>query len=106
MKVLLDECLPIDFRHHIAGHEVHTAQFAGFKGLENSKLLSEAEAAGYELFLTVDQGIRGEQNLAGRRISVLIIRGRTNQMEDLIPLAGRVLEAIALIRPGQVSIVG
>jgi hypothetical protein len=61
MKVLLDECLPIDFRHHIAGHEVHTAQFAGFKGLENGKLLSEAEAAGYALFLTVDQGIRGNK---------------------------------------------
>jgi hypothetical protein len=61
MKVLLDECLPIDFRHHIAGHEVHTAQFAGFKGVKNGKLLIEAEAAGYELFLTVDQGIPGNK---------------------------------------------
>jgi hypothetical protein len=83
---MLDECLPIDFRHHIIGQEVHTAQFAGFKGLKNGKLLSEAEAAGYELFLTVDQGIPAEQNLSARRISVLIIHARTNQIEDLTPL--------------------
>ena len=34
MKVLLDECLPLDFRHHLPGHEVHTAEWAGFKSLK------------------------------------------------------------------------
>ena len=24
MKVLLDECLPLDFRHHLPAHEIHT----------------------------------------------------------------------------------
>lgn len=47
MKILLDECLPIDFRHHLPGHEVHTAEWAGFKSLKNGKLLEEAETAGY-----------------------------------------------------------
>ena len=55
MKVLLDECLPIDFRHHLPGHEVHTAEWAGFKSLKNGQLLQQAESAGYEEFLTVDQ---------------------------------------------------
>jgi predicted nuclease of predicted toxin-antitoxin system len=32
MKVLLDECLPLDFRHSFPNHDVHTAQWAGLKG--------------------------------------------------------------------------
>jgi len=78
MKLLLDECLPVDFRHHLPGHEVHTAEWAGFKGLKNGELLREAEGAGYHVFLTTDQGIPHQQNLAERSIAILIIRSPTN----------------------------
>ena len=78
MKVLLDECLPIDFRHHFPGYDVHTAEWGGVKGLKNGDLLEEAEHAGYEVFLTVDQGVPHQQNLVQREISILVIRSRTN----------------------------
>jgi hypothetical protein len=39
MKVLLDECLPLDFRHSLPAVQVHTAQWAGFKGKKNGELL-------------------------------------------------------------------
>ena len=78
MKILLDECLPVDFRHHFPGHEVHTAEWAGFKSLKNGTLLDEAEAAGYDVFLTVDRGVPHQQNVVQRRISVLVVRARTN----------------------------
>jgi hypothetical protein len=29
MKILLDECLPLDFRHSFAAHDAHTAEWAG-----------------------------------------------------------------------------
>lgn len=51
MKVLLDECLPIDFRHYLPGHEVHTAKWAGFKGLKNGQLLDNAEQSGYRVLI-------------------------------------------------------
>ena len=102
MKILLDECLPLDLRHHLPGHEVHTAQWAGFKSLKNGQLLFEAERAGYDLFLTVDQGIPDQQNLAGRKISVLIIRARTNQIEDLLPVSSAILTVLQKIQPGEI----
>ena len=80
MKILLDECLPVDFRHHLPGHEVHTAEWAGLKGLKNGQLLRDVESAGYDVFLTTDQGIPHQQNLVGRKISVLVVRSRTNQI--------------------------
>ncbi|MCX6599033.1 MAG: hypothetical protein NTV70_21985 [Acidobacteria bacterium] len=104
MKILLDECLPIDFRHHLPGHEVHTSEWAGMKGLKNRLLLQQAESAGYEVLITVDQGLRYQQNLAQRKISILMIRSRTNQMEDLVPLVGSVLVALTEILPGQVTV--
>lgn len=36
--------LPI-LRHHLPGHEVHTAEWAGLKGLTNGQLLDRAEQA-------------------------------------------------------------
>ena len=48
MKILLDECLPLDFRHSFPNHEAHTAQWAGLKGKANGELLRAAELAGYE----------------------------------------------------------
>ena len=47
MKILLDECLPLDFRHSFSRHDAHTAEWAGLKGKKNGDLLRCAEAAGY-----------------------------------------------------------
>jgi predicted nuclease of predicted toxin-antitoxin system len=89
VKVLLDECLPIDFRHSFPSHEAHTAEWAGLKGRKNGDLLRSAEAAGYDVLLTVDQGISHQQPPANRRISIILIRARTNQLEDLLPWSTR-----------------
>jgi len=103
VKILLDECLPVDFRHRLSGHAVHSAEWAGFKGLKNGDLLREAENAGYDVFLTTDQGIPHQQSLAPRGISILVIRSPTNQIEDLLPLVGAILSKLAEIRPGQIA---
>jgi predicted nuclease of predicted toxin-antitoxin system len=103
MKILLDECLPLDFRHSFPG--AHTAQWAGLKGKKNGELLQAAEAAGYDVLLTVDQGIRRDHDLAGRKLSVILIRSRTNQLEDLLQLLDAILQALRTIQPGQALVV-
>jgi len=35
VKILLDECLPIDLRHSFSTHEAHTVEWAGLKGKKN-----------------------------------------------------------------------
>lgn len=105
MKILLDECLPVDFRNHLPGHEVHTAEWAGVKGLKNGQLLDRAEEAGYQVLITVDQGVPRQQNLSQRNIAVLIVRARTNQLEDRIPMAAGILTAVGETRPGSAVIV-
>ena len=102
MRILLDECLPLDLRHSFSGHEAHTVQWAGLKGKKNGDLLSAAEAAGYSVLLTVDQGFPHQHAMEGRAIAIVILRSSTNQLEDLIPLTNAALEAMLKIRPGEV----
>lgn len=71
--------------------------------MKNGKLLREAEGAGYDVFLTTDQGIPPQQNFAQCKISILVIRSRTNQIEDLLPVVGAILAKLAEIQPGQIT---
>ena len=102
MKILLDECLPVDFRHSFHDHEVHTAQWAGLKGLNNGELLQAAENAGYDVLFTVDQGISHQQNMADRSIAIILIHSRTNQIEDMLPAVDAILRALETIQPRDV----
>jgi predicted nuclease of predicted toxin-antitoxin system len=74
MKILLDECLPLDFRHSFPNHDAHTAEWAGFKSTKNGDLLLAAENAGYAVLVTVDQGIPRQQHPAGRKVSIILVR--------------------------------
>jgi predicted nuclease of predicted toxin-antitoxin system len=74
MKILLDECLPLDFRHSFPNHDAHTGQWAGLKSKQNRELLPAAEAAGYDVLLTVDQGLPHQQSPFGRKLSIILIR--------------------------------
>jgi predicted nuclease of predicted toxin-antitoxin system len=101
MKILLDECLLVDFRHSFPGYEAHSVEWAGLKGKKNGELLQAAEDGGYQVLLTVDQGIPRQQTTGGRKLSIVPIRSRTNQMEDLLPLAPAIIKVLNFIQPGQ-----
>src|SRR6267378_2385003 len=77
MRILLDECLPLDFRHSFPTHDAHTAQWAGLKGKQNGELLRAVEVVGYDVLLTSDQGIPHQQSPVGRRLSIIVVRSQT-----------------------------
>ncbi len=106
MKILLDECLPVDFRFELPGHDVHSAEWAGLKSRKNGELLNAAEAAGYDVLLTVDQALPYQNNFTGRRMSVLAVRSKTNQIEDLLPLVDLILAALKVLSSGEIVRVG
>jgi len=75
-----------------------------FQRKQNGELLSAAERAGYEILLRVDQGI-SQLSSANRYLSIILIRSRTNQLEDLPPLVPAIMNALEAIWPGQTLIV-
>jgi hypothetical protein len=52
--------------------------------------------------LTVDQGIPYQTDPAGRKLSIILVRSRTNQIVDLLPLVDLICARWEAIRPGQI----
>jgi hypothetical protein len=53
MRLLLDECIDERLRYEFPGHECQTARYAQLAGLKNVRLLLAAEAAGFDVIVTV-----------------------------------------------------
>jgi hypothetical protein len=106
MRLLLDECVPRKFRQEISGHDVLTAQEMGWSGKRNGDLLALMREERFEVFITADQNLEFQQNVAASGIAVVVLAARTNRLKDLQPLAPRLLEALSSIRPGQLARVG
>jgi predicted nuclease of predicted toxin-antitoxin system len=102
MRLLIDECADERLRLLFPGHDCQTARFAGLAGLKNGRLLQAAEAAGFDILITVDQNIPDQQNLAGRRISLVILCGPTNRLRDLALLVPAAIFALLSIGRGDV----
>ena len=73
MKILFDQGTPVPLRRHLTEHLVDTAFERGWSNLHNGDLLGRAEEDGYQLLITTDQNIKHQQNLADRRLAVLIL---------------------------------
>lgn len=74
MRILLDHNVPAGVRAFLAGHEVRTiVEMEWPPQLENGELLKAAEAAGFDVLLTSDQNIPYQQNLAGRRLALVVL---------------------------------
>ena len=86
MRLLLDESVPRPVIDLLTGHEVRTVQTEGWAGIENGELLQAAADSGYDALVTVDAGFECQQNLARLPLSVLLLRARSNRLEDLEPL--------------------
>jgi predicted nuclease of predicted toxin-antitoxin system len=106
MRLLIDECIDERLRLLFPGHDCQTARFANLAGLKNGRLLEAAETAGFDVLITVDQNIPDRQNLAGRKIAIVILCGPTNRLRDLAPLIPATLSTLGSIEPGDVVRIG
>lgn len=105
MKALLDECVPRKLRREIGEHEVFTVTERGWSGIKNGKLLELAEAE-FEVFLTVDQNLKYQQNLKAFNIGVILLVARNNRLKSLLPMMPAVREALENIKAGDFIRVG
>ena len=77
MRILFDHGTPSGIARSLVGHEVVEAIERGWDRISNGELLTNAEAAGFEILLTTDKQIRYQQNLEGRTIAIVVLRNST-----------------------------
>jgi hypothetical protein len=73
MRILFDKSAPYGLARHLEGHAIATAEEHGWGRLENGALLSAAEEAGFDVFLTADKNLRYQQNLSDRKIALVVL---------------------------------
>jgi hypothetical protein len=77
---------------------VETAYERGWAELTNGELLAVAESAGFDLLVTTDTSIRYQQNLSGRKLSLLVIN--TNDWTRIRKFKELVVSAVSSIQSG------
>lgn len=77
----------------------------GWAGIKNGALLRRATGA-FDAFITVDQGIKFQQDLTGLTLRVVVLLGASNDIDDLRPLVPGTLRALSVMQPSQVIQVG
>jgi hypothetical protein len=105
MRVLLDECVLRRLRRELSEHEVLTVTERGWSGIRNGELLALADAE-FDLFLTVDQNLKYQQNLKAFDIGIILLVARNNRLKTLLPLMPEVREALENIKAGDFIRVG
>jgi hypothetical protein len=103
MRVLLDENVPRKLKWHIEA-EVLTVPEMGWGGVKNGKLLKLAQAE-FDVLLTLDKGIRHQQNLTGLDISLILVSSVSSDIDDLLPLVPSINRVLQDIAVGQIILV-
>jgi len=79
MRILLDEMMSNKLGRELGNHEVSTVQREGWAGLTNGTLL-DAIASHFDVFITMDKGMRYQQHLTDRPFGIIEVRTVSNAM--------------------------
>ena len=85
-------------RRELTGHQVATAYEMGWAVLKNGERLRAAEAS-FDALITTDQNLRYQQNLTGRRLTILVLP--TTSWPKIQAHLDEVIAAVDEIRPGE-----
>ena len=97
MRILLDECTPRVVKTGLPARSITTVQDLGWAGVGNGELLARAEQQ-FDVLVTTDRSLRYQQNLAGRRLAILVLP--TNRIPAVKALLPAIEQALERIRPG------
>ena len=99
MNILFDQGTPAPLRTALVGHTIETAYERGWSTLGNGDLLTAAEASSFDVFITTDQQLRGQQHVAGRTLAIIVLP--TTRWPAIQRHAAAVVAAVHSIQPGE-----
>lgn len=73
MRILFDQGTPAPLRRSLPSHSIQTAHELGWSSLSNGDLLAAAQRERFDALVTTDKNLRYQQNLADRRIAILVL---------------------------------
>ncbi len=105
MRVLLDNNVNRRFARLISGHDVIHARELGWTELENGDLIATAQREGFNVVITCDKQIQYQQNLAGRKISIIVLNSLFIKLADIKLLAPQVNQVLGKLVPASFIVI-
>ncbi len=102
MKILLDHNLDRRLKSYLSEHTILTTYQQGWTDVVNGKLLDLAEENGFDILLTADASIKKQQNMAKRKIAIVVLRAFNNRLATHVQMIEEVGEALSKIRIGEI----
>jgi hypothetical protein len=98
MLIFFEHGTPSPLSSFLTDHTVKKTKDLGWDTLSNGELLTAAEKAAFDIFMTTDKNIRYQQNLADRVIAIVVLG---NSRWPVVRLyIDRVVAAVAAVKPG------
>ena len=104
MRIVLDENIPIGFAKMLVGHEVMTVSGLGWSGIRNGELLRKCCSLA-EVFVSLEQSLPFQQRIRSLPFGILVLKSRSNRLNDLKPLVASIPESIPKLKAGDVEII-
>jgi predicted nuclease of predicted toxin-antitoxin system len=99
-RILLDQNVPLGLRDIFKEFEVSTAHALGWATYSNGDLIEAAEQAGFEVLITADKNLRYQQNLVGRKITIVVLG--SNRWETVKASGMAICSVVTAATPGTV----
>ena len=101
MRILFDQGTPVPLRKYLTPHEVETVFERGWSTLTNGELLVKAEEQGFDVLVTTDKNLHDQQNLAARRIAIIVLS--TTSWPRIQMATTAINQAIESMLPGSLN---
>ena len=101
MKILLDEMIPHDLRHHLTGHHVETVQHRGWNGLKNGQLLAAASGE-FDVLITSDRSVPRQNVIRSYQLAMIVLRTKSTRLSDVLPLVPQLLHTLEFVSVGEI----
>jgi hypothetical protein len=103
-RVLFDENMPRKLRRDLPAFAIRTAQEEGWSAFKNGELLRRASGQ-FDVFVTIDQRMRYQQNMPQFQIGVVVIEIPDTRFVHLRALVPELNDAISNVARGELVVV-
>ena len=97
MRIFVDECVNRKLLPQLASYDFTYIKDTPWRGTKNGALLRLVQAE-FDVFLTTDRHFPDQQNLRKFNLTFVIMRGVSNNIEDLLLLMPDTLAVLDTIR--------